>query len=84
MYFFIWINVYILHFVCRCSLISQQNNNISANALFVLLTQMKKVEEDLVHSKSLRENQAKEFSQQLDALREKYEQQVWNFLFLLS
>ncbi|XP_004071726.1 centrosomal protein of 112 kDa isoform X2 [Oryzias latipes] len=38
--------------------------------------QMKKVEEDLVHSKSLRENQAKEFSQQLDALREKYEQQM--------
>uniref|UniRef100_A0A8C7XJ75 Centrosomal protein 112 n=1 Tax=Oryzias sinensis TaxID=183150 RepID=A0A8C7XJ75_9TELE len=38
--------------------------------------QMKKVEEDLVHSKSLRENQAKEFSQQLDAFREKYEQQM--------
>ncbi|KAF6717499.1 Centrosomal protein of 112 kDa [Oryzias melastigma] len=38
--------------------------------------QMKTVEEDLVRSKSLRENQAKEFSQQLDVLREKYEQQM--------
>lgn len=37
---------------------------------------MKKVEEDLIRSKSLRQNQAKEFSQQLDALRQKYEQQV--------
>ncbi|KAJ0001415.1 hypothetical protein NQD34_006435, partial [Periophthalmus magnuspinnatus] len=38
--------------------------------------QMEKVEEDLVRSKSLRENQAKEFSQQLDSLRHKYEQQM--------
>ncbi|XP_034075909.1 centrosomal protein of 112 kDa isoform X1 [Gymnodraco acuticeps] len=38
--------------------------------------QMDKVEEDLIRSKSLRENQSKEFSQQLDALRQKYEQQM--------
>ncbi|KAK7940340.1 hypothetical protein WMY93_003666 [Mugilogobius chulae] len=38
--------------------------------------QMEKVEEDLARSKSLRENQAKEFSQQLDSLRHKYEQQM--------
>ncbi|XP_031168755.1 centrosomal protein of 112 kDa isoform X7 [Sander lucioperca] len=38
--------------------------------------QMQKVDEDLIRSKSLRENQAKEFSQQLDALRQKYEQQM--------
>ncbi|XP_059203109.1 centrosomal protein of 112 kDa [Centropristis striata] len=38
--------------------------------------QMEKVEEDLTRSKSLRENQAREFSQQLDALRQKYEQQM--------
>uniref|UniRef100_A0AAQ4P4B7 Centrosomal protein 112 n=1 Tax=Gasterosteus aculeatus aculeatus TaxID=481459 RepID=A0AAQ4P4B7_GASAC len=38
--------------------------------------QMEKVEEDLIRSKSLREKQAKEFSQQLEALRQKYEQQV--------
>lgn len=38
--------------------------------------QMEKVEEDLIRSKSLREKQAKEFSLQLDALRQKYEQQV--------
>ncbi|KAM6966882.1 centrosomal protein of 112 kDa isoform 2-T2 [Tautogolabrus adspersus] len=38
--------------------------------------QMEKVEEDLNRSKFLRENQAKEFSQQLDALRQKYEQQM--------
>uniref|UniRef100_A0A671X2K1 Centrosomal protein 112 n=1 Tax=Sparus aurata TaxID=8175 RepID=A0A671X2K1_SPAAU len=38
--------------------------------------QMEKVEEDLIRSKSLRQNQAKEFSQQLDALRQKYEQQM--------
>ncbi|KAM6913720.1 centrosomal protein of 112 kDa [Lycodopsis pacificus] len=38
--------------------------------------QMEKVEEDLIRSKSLRENQAKEFCQQLDALRQKYEQQM--------
>ncbi|XP_031727957.1 centrosomal protein of 112 kDa-like isoform X5 [Anarrhichthys ocellatus] len=37
---------------------------------------MEKVEEDLIRSKSLRENQAKEFCQQLDALRQKYEQQM--------
>lgn len=37
---------------------------------------MEKVEEDLIRSKSLRQNQAKEFSQQLDALGQKYEQQV--------
>ncbi|KAI4822415.1 hypothetical protein KUCAC02_007966 [Chaenocephalus aceratus] len=37
---------------------------------------MDKVEEDLIRSKSLRENQSKEFSQQLDALRQKYEQQI--------
>ncbi|XP_070704230.1 centrosomal protein of 112 kDa [Pempheris klunzingeri] len=38
--------------------------------------QMEKVEEDLIRSKSLRENQAKEFSLQLDALGQKYEQQM--------
>nr|XP_043907278.1 centrosomal protein of 112 kDa isoform X1 [Solea senegalensis]XP_043907279.1 centrosomal protein of 112 kDa isoform X2 [Solea senegalensis] len=38
--------------------------------------QMGKVEEDLIRSKSLREKQAKEFSEQLDALRQKYEQQM--------
>ncbi|KAK5856328.1 hypothetical protein PBY51_007935 [Eleginops maclovinus] len=38
--------------------------------------QMDMVEEDLIHTKSLRENQAKEFSHQLDALRQKYEQQM--------
>uniref|UniRef100_A0A3B5LRH1 Centrosomal protein 112 n=1 Tax=Xiphophorus couchianus TaxID=32473 RepID=A0A3B5LRH1_9TELE len=38
--------------------------------------QMEKVEEDLIRSKTLRESQAKEFSLQLDALRQKYEQQV--------
>ncbi|XP_076020693.1 centrosomal protein of 112 kDa [Genypterus blacodes] len=38
--------------------------------------QMEKVEEDLVRSKALRENQAREFSQQLDALRQKFEQQM--------
>uniref|UniRef100_A0A8C6TNA8 Centrosomal protein 112 n=1 Tax=Neogobius melanostomus TaxID=47308 RepID=A0A8C6TNA8_9GOBI len=38
--------------------------------------QMEKVEEDLLRSKSLRENQAKEFSYQLDSLRQKYEQQM--------
>ncbi|KAM3597869.1 uncharacterized protein V6R79_010471 [Siganus canaliculatus] len=38
--------------------------------------QMEKVEEDLTRSKTLRENQAKDFSQQLDALRQKYEQQM--------
>ncbi len=38
--------------------------------------QMEKVEEDLRRSKSLREKQAKEFSHQLDALRQKYELQV--------
>lgn len=37
---------------------------------------MEKVEEDLSHSKSLRVQQAKEFSQQLDELRQTYEQQV--------
>ncbi|XP_034396340.1 centrosomal protein of 112 kDa isoform X3 [Cyclopterus lumpus] len=38
--------------------------------------QMDKVEEDLIRSKALRENQATEFSQQLDALRQKTEQQM--------
>ncbi|XP_041672866.1 centrosomal protein of 112 kDa [Cheilinus undulatus] len=38
--------------------------------------QMEKVEEDLNCSKSLRESQAKEFSQQFVALRQKYEQQM--------
>ena len=37
---------------------------------------MEKVEEDLLRSKALRENQTKEFSRQLDALREKYDEQV--------
>lgn len=37
---------------------------------------MEKVEEDLTRSKSVRERQAKDFSEQLDALRHKYEQQV--------
>ncbi|XP_061568713.1 centrosomal protein of 112 kDa isoform X2 [Cololabis saira] len=38
--------------------------------------QMEKVEEDLSHCKTLRMNQAKKFSQQVDALRQKYEQQM--------
>lgn len=38
--------------------------------------QMEKVEEDLIRSKFLRENQAKEFSQQLDSLQHKCEQQM--------
>ncbi|KAM7372030.1 hypothetical protein PAMP_009227 [Pampus punctatissimus] len=38
--------------------------------------QMEKVEEDLIQSKSLREKQAKEFSQQLQALRKTCEQQM--------
>ncbi|XP_029014904.1 centrosomal protein of 112 kDa isoform X2 [Betta splendens] len=38
--------------------------------------QMEKVEEDLILTKSLREKQSKDFSQQLDALRQKYEQQM--------
>ncbi|XP_023204176.1 centrosomal protein of 112 kDa isoform X1 [Xiphophorus maculatus] len=38
--------------------------------------QMEKVEEDLIRSKTLRESQAKEFSLHLDALRQKYEQQM--------
>ncbi|KAM7386838.1 hypothetical protein PAMA_009460 [Pampus argenteus] len=38
--------------------------------------QMEKVEEDLIKSKSLREKQAKEFSQQLQALRKTCEQQM--------
>lgn len=37
---------------------------------------MEKVEEDLNRSKSLRERQAKDFSEQLAALRQRYEQQV--------
>lgn len=40
---------------------------------------MEKVEEDLIRSRTLRDNQAKEFSQQLDALSQKCEQQVCNF-----
>lgn len=44
--------------------------------MFSLSLQMEKVEEDLARSKSLRERQAKDFSEQLDALRHKYEQQV--------
>uniref|UniRef100_A0A3Q4AYE8 DUF4485 domain-containing protein n=1 Tax=Mola mola TaxID=94237 RepID=A0A3Q4AYE8_MOLML len=41
--------------------------------------QMEKVEEDLIRSRSLREKQAKDFSEQLDGLRQKYEQQVCLF-----
>lgn len=37
---------------------------------------MEKVEEDLRRSKSVRERQARDFSEQLDALRQKCEQQV--------
>lgn len=37
---------------------------------------MEKIEEDLNRSKSLREKQAKDFSEQLAALRQRYEQQV--------
>jgi centrosomal protein CEP112 len=37
---------------------------------------MDKVEEDLTRSKSLREKQAKEFSYQVEELKQKYEQQV--------
>ncbi|XP_061741254.1 centrosomal protein of 112 kDa isoform X3 [Nerophis ophidion] len=38
--------------------------------------QMEKVEEDLQRSRCLRENQTKEFSQQLDGVRESFEQQM--------
>ncbi|XP_064843123.1 centrosomal protein of 112 kDa [Oncorhynchus masou masou] len=38
--------------------------------------QMDKVEEDLTRSKSLREKQAKEFSYQVEELKQKYEQQM--------
>ncbi|CAG5897752.1 unnamed protein product [Menidia menidia] len=38
--------------------------------------QMEKVEEHLDRSKSLRENQAREFSQQLNDLKKKYEKQI--------
>ncbi|XP_020491915.1 centrosomal protein of 112 kDa isoform X2 [Labrus bergylta] len=48
----------------------------SEKAYVDMKLQMEKVEEDLNRSKFLRENQAKEFSQQLDALRQKYEQQM--------
>ncbi|KAM6905325.1 centrosomal protein of 112 kDa [Xenentodon cancila] len=48
----------------------------SERAYADMKVQMEKVEEDLIHSKTLRENQAKEFLQQLDALRQKYEQQM--------
>uniref|UniRef100_A0A3Q1FMS0 Centrosomal protein 112 n=1 Tax=Acanthochromis polyacanthus TaxID=80966 RepID=A0A3Q1FMS0_9TELE len=48
----------------------------SEKAYADMKVQMEKVEEDLIRSRSLRENQAKEFSQQLDALRQKYEQQM--------
>uniref|UniRef100_A0A3P8SYN9 Centrosomal protein 112 n=1 Tax=Amphiprion percula TaxID=161767 RepID=A0A3P8SYN9_AMPPE len=48
----------------------------SEKAYADMKVQMEKVEEDLVRSRSLRENQAKEFSQQLDVLRQKYEQQM--------
>lgn len=37
---------------------------------------MEKVEEDLNRSKSLREKQAKDFSEQLAVFRQRYEQQV--------
>eukprot|EP00063_Salmo_salar_P065016 XP_014039851.1 PREDICTED: centrosomal protein of 112 kDa-like [Salmo salar] len=37
---------------------------------------MDKVEEDLTRSKSLREKQAKEFSYQVEELKQKYEQQM--------
>ncbi|XP_024920346.1 centrosomal protein of 112 kDa isoform X1 [Cynoglossus semilaevis] len=45
-------------------------------ALEQFKNQMEKVEKDVICSRSLRENQAKEFSEQLDALRHKYEQQM--------
>ncbi|XP_035802682.2 centrosomal protein of 112 kDa isoform X5 [Amphiprion ocellaris] len=48
----------------------------SEKAYADMKVQMEKVEEDLVRSRSFRENQAKEFSQQLDVLRQKYEQQM--------
>uniref|UniRef100_A0A8C2GJR9 Centrosomal protein 112 n=1 Tax=Cyprinus carpio TaxID=7962 RepID=A0A8C2GJR9_CYPCA len=38
--------------------------------------QMEKVEADLIHSKSLREKQSKEFSYQLEELQRRYEQQI--------
>lgn len=45
---------------------------------------MDKVEEDLIRSRSLRESQAKDFSEQLDALRQKYEQQVCMFCICMN
>ncbi|XP_074552561.1 centrosomal protein of 112 kDa-like isoform X1 [Halichoeres trimaculatus] len=47
-----------------------------AKAYADMKLQMEKVEEDLDRSKTLRETQAKEFSEQLDALRQTYEQQM--------
>lgn len=42
--------------------------------------QMEKVEADLSRSKSLREKQSKEFSWQLEELKQRYEQQVSGFV----
>lgn len=41
---------------------------------------MEKVEADLSRSKSLREKQSKEFSWQLEELKQRYEQQVSGFV----
>ncbi|XP_049600171.1 centrosomal protein of 112 kDa isoform X4 [Syngnathus scovelli] len=41
-----------------------------------LKLQMEKMEEELQHSRCLRENQSKEFSLQLDAIRQKHQQQI--------
>ncbi|XP_049600169.1 centrosomal protein of 112 kDa isoform X2 [Syngnathus scovelli] len=41
-----------------------------------LKLQMEKMEEELQHSRCLRENQSKEFSLQLDAIRQKHQQQM--------
>ncbi|CAG11428.1 unnamed protein product [Tetraodon nigroviridis] len=48
----------------------------SEKAYAEMKLQMEKVEEDLNRSKSLREKQAKDFSEQLAALRQRYEQQL--------
>ncbi|KAG7459557.1 hypothetical protein MATL_G00211900 [Megalops atlanticus] len=48
----------------------------SSKAYSDMKQQMERVEADLVRSKALREKQAKEFSWQLEELKQKYEQQI--------
>jgi len=47
----------------------------------LLVQQMEKVEEDLAHSKKIRERQSKEFSRQLDDMKMKHDKMV-QFVFI--